>query len=311
MVGNPNNAIRGQAIAPLRYSRWATMFGIGGTVSGDDNASGYRQSFGGALAGVDRAIWTGTRVGGWLSLATGNVATKDRWVDENTNVTNVMVGMYLRQEMYYGYGLLAAGFGVDEYKTKRNLWLLGHKAESKFNGTIGTAYLERGIDIPIYYATVQPYTSFQVVGVSQDKFKETMWNQLGDRGEYSDVGLEGLKGSTDSYKMALGARASSMPVPFRWGQVALTTNAAWFHEFNKNNRGFTARFANPGGVNYDTKLDTETYTITGTNPKQDWLNFGFGLNMDRNSTRLFLNADLFANDRQTLFSGGGGFITSW
>jgi hypothetical protein len=147
-----------------------------------------------------------------------------------------------------------------------------------------------------------------VVGVSQNSFTEaeTTWNQLG---QYSPVGLEGLKGSTDSYKMALGARASSMPVPFRWGQVAMTTNMAWFHEFNKNNRGFTARFANPGGGNYAAQ-DT-TFTITGTNPKQDWFNFGFGLNMDRNSTRLFLNGDLFANDRQTLFSGGGGFITSW
>jgi len=306
MIGNPNNAIRGQAIAPLRYSRWATLFGIGGTTCKDGNAIGYRQSFGGVLAGVDRSMWTGTRVGGWLSLAAGDVTTKDAWINENADVINIMVGMYLRQEMYYGYGLLSAGFGADEYKTERNLWLLGHRAESKFNGAIGTAYLERGIDIPIYYATLQPYTSFQVVSASQDSFKEKMWNQLGQNAK---IGLEGLSGNTDSYKWALGARSSSMPVPFRWGQVALTTNAAWFHEFNKDNRSFSARFANPGGANF--AVQNTKYTIKGTNPKQDWFNFGFGLNMDRNSTRLFLNADLFANEQQTLFSGGGGFITSW
>ena len=304
-IGNPNNAIRGQAIAPLRYTRWGTLFGIGGTSASDGNASGYRQSFGGVMAGVDRALWTGTRIGGWFSAATGDVEMSR--VRENTDLTNVMVGMYLRQEMYFGYGLAALGFGVDNYKTKRHLDMLGHRAQSKYNGHIGTAYLERGIDIPVYYATVQPYTSFQVVTVRQENFTETMWDQTG---QYAGVGLQGLKASTDSYKLALGARASSVPVPLQWGQVAVTTNLAWFHEFNADNHhNFVARFANPGGSNFE--IQNTKFRVHGNNPRQDWFNFGFGLHVDRNSTRFFIGPDLYANNRQTLFSGNGGFVTSW
>ena len=305
-VGNPNNAIRGQAIAPLRYTRWGTLFGIGGTAANDGNASGFKQSFGGVMAGVDRALWTGTRVGGWLSAATGKATMNN--VDEKSDITNVMVGMYLRQEMYYGYGLASLGFGSDNYKTKRHLTMIGHRAESKFNGTIGTMYLERGIDIPVYYATVQPYTSFQVVSVGKEKFSETMWNQLG---QYTDTGLVGLKTRTDSYRLAIGARASTTPVVTRWGQAAFTTNTAWFHDFNQQQDwGYVARFGNPGENNFTGNSGT-SFKIFGNNPKQDWVNFGFGLNIDRNSTRFVIGSDLYANNRQTMFSGSGGVVTSW
>ena len=305
-IGNPNNAIRGQAIAPLRYSRWGTLFGIGGTSANDRNASGYKTSFGGVMAGVDRSLWTGLRVGGWLSAATGDARMSN--VSEKSDITNVMVGLYFRQEMYYGYGLASFGFGADNYKTKRYLTMTGHRAESKFDGNIGTMYLERGIDIPVLYATVQPYTSFQVVSIDQERFRETMWNELG---QYTQTGLEGLKHRTDSYRMALGARASTTPVPMRWGQVAFTTNTAWFHDFNRQKDwGYVARFSNPGGANFTGNSDA-TFRVFGNNPKQDWINFGVGLNIDRNSTRFFLATDLYGNSRQTLFSGSGGIVTSW
>jgi len=209
--------------------------------------------------------------------------------------------------MYYGYGLVSAGIGWDTYKTERHLTMIRHRAESKTHAVIGTAYLERGIDIPVYYATVQPYMSFQVVSVDQDSFTERMWDQSG---RYANVGLEGVKGQTNSFKMGLGTRASSQPVPMRWGQLALTGNMAWFHDFQgKNDRDFIARFSNPGGSNHQGS-DT-TFRIEGNDPKRDWFNLGLGLNMDRNSTRVFLSGDLFTNSRQTLFSGGGGFVTSW
>ena len=306
-IGNPNNAIRGQAIAPLRYNRWGTLFGIGGTSNNDGNASGYEQSFGGLLAGFDRAFWTGTRVGAYFSVANGDITMKS--LNEKTDVTNIMVGMYMRQEMYFGYGLVTAGFGGDTYKTKRNLTMLGHRAESKFNGTIGTIYLERGIDIPVYHATVQPYASFQVVSISQDKFTERMWNK---QGLYTNVGLEGIKGRTESYMMSIGARMSSTPIPMRWGQLALTANTAWFHDFNGDkDREFVGRITNPGGSNYGTQFSNAKFKVAGNDPKQDWFNFGFGLHIDRNSTRVFVGADLFTNSRQSLFSGYGGWGTSW
>ena len=306
-IGNPNNAIRGQAIAPLRYSRWGTLFGIGGNSQHDGNADGYRTSFGGVMAGFDRALWTGTRVGAYLSAAVGDVSMRE--LDEKSDTTSASVGMYLRQEMYYGYGLAAAGFGMDWYDTERNLTMLNHRAESKTNAKIGTVYLERGIDIPVYYATLQPYTSFQVVSVHQDRFTERMYNP---QGLYSDIGLEGVKGRTDSFKLALGTRAASQPIPLPWGQLALTGNMAWFHDFNgKGDRDFIARFANPGGNSFGAQYSDLTFRIDGNDPKRDWFNFGLGLNMDRNSTRAFLGADLYANSRQTMFSGNLGFITSW
>ena len=309
MIGNPNNAIRGQAIAPLRYTRWGTLFGIGGGAQHDGNADGYRTSFGGAMVGVDRALWTGTRMGAYLSAAIGDVSMRD--LNESSDITSVSVGMYLRQEMYYGYGLVAAGFGRDSYDTERYLSMLNHNATSKTDANIGTVYLERGIDIPVYYATLQPYTSFQVVSVHQDDFTETMRDQTG-RYTVTPLGLEGVEGITNSFRMALGARASSQPIPMRWGQLALTTNMAWFHEFNgKNDRDFVARYSNPGGSNFGTQFSNTTFRIYGNDPKRDWLNFGLGFNVDRNSTRTFVGADLFANNRQTLFSGYGGFVTSW
>ena len=136
-----------------------------------------------------------------------------------------------------------------------------------------------------------------------------MWNHLG---QYSDVGLEGVKGRTDSFKLALGTRAASQPIPLPWGQLALTGNMAWFHEFNgKGDRDFVARFTNPGSSNFGSQFSDLTFRIDGNDPKRDWFNLGLGLNMDRNSTRVFLGADLYTNDRQTLFSGNLGFNTSW
>jgi hypothetical protein len=304
-IGNPNNAIRGQAIAPLRYTRWGNLFGIGGTSKYDGNASGYKLAFGGAMAGVDRSLWTGTRVGTYLSAATGQVSLNE--LDERSETTNVTVGLYLRQEMYFGYTLASMGLGFDSYKTTRDLTLLRHRAESKAQGTVGSFYLERGIDLPVYYATVQPYASFQVVAVNQDKFTETMWNQ---EGRYANVGLEGVSGKTDSYKMAIGARAASSPIPLPWAQLAITGNMAWFHDF-ANDHTFVGRFSNPGASNFGAQLSDATFRVAGNNPKQDWFNFGFGLNADRNSTRAFLTGDLFVNDQQTLFSAGGGFSRSW
>ncbi|MDR0327362.1 MAG: autotransporter outer membrane beta-barrel domain-containing protein [Planctomycetaceae bacterium] len=304
-VGNPNNAIRGQAIAPLRYTRWGTLFGIGGSVTSDGNSSGYDQSFGGVMAGIDRALWTGTRVGGWVSAATGDVSQKS--VHEKTEITTVMAGVYVRQEMYYGYGLLSAGFGSDEYKTTRMCDATQYRATAKHYGTIGTVYMERGIDIPVYYATVQPYVNLQLAALCRDKFSETMWDHTG---QSSKVGLVGDKGETYSYRGALGIRASSMPVAFKWGQIALTTNAAWYHEFNSDKEIFTGQFANPNNCNF-VPSKGESFKILGNDPKRDWLNFGFGLNMDRNSTRIFLSPDLYINSRQSLFSATGGVITSW
>ena len=306
MIGNPNNAIRGQAIAPLRYTRWGTVFGTSGTTKHDGNTDGFKSSFGGVMAGVDRALWTGTRIGAYLSAAAGDVSMRE--LNESSDITNVSVGLYLRQEMYYGYGLVSAGFGWDSYDTERHLTMIRHRAESKTHATIGTAYLERGMDIPVYYATVQPYVSFQIVSVNQDSFTERMWDQSG---RYANVGLEGVKGKTNSFKMGLGTRASSQPIPMRWGQLALTGNMAWFHDFQGDaDRNFVARFSNPGNSNFSQSSDA-TFKIDSNNPKRDWFNLGLGLNMDRNSTRIFLSGDLFTNSRQTLVSGGGGVSTSW
>ena len=307
MMGNPNNAVRGQVIAPLRYTRWGTVFGIGGSSKHDGNTDGYESSFGGAMAGIDRAMWTGTRLGAYISAAAGQVSMRS--LDESSDITSVSVGMYLRQEMYYGYGFASAGFGTDWYKTERHLNMIGYRAEGKTHASIGTVYLERGIDIPVYYATVQPYTSFQIVSAHQNKFTEMMWDETG---RYTDVGLEGVEGITNSFKMAIGLRAASQPIQMRWGQLAITKNIAWFHDFQgKNDRDYIARFSNRGNGNFGGQFSDITYKIDGNDPKQDWFNLGLGLNMDRNSTRLYLGGDLFTNSRQTLCSGNLGFTTSW
>jgi len=304
-IGNPNNAIRGQAIAPLRYTRWGTAFGMGGTTVGDSNSHGYKQTFGGVMAGIDRALWTGTRLGGYFSAATGDVTM--RGLHEDIRTTDISVGVYLRQEMYYGYGLVSAGVGGAHYKSDRRLQMLGHRAEAKFNGSLGSLYVERGIDIPIYYAAMQPYLSFQAISARLDKFTERMWDQTDTR---ANVGLRGVAGETDSFKAAAGMRFSTTPLPFQWGQVAFTGNGAWFHEFSGNaSGGFVGKFSNPNGSNFSNS--DATFKISGSGTKRDWINFGAGVHMDRNSTRIFASGDLFANGRQTLFSGGGGVITSW
>jgi len=306
-IGNPNNAIRGQAIAPLRYNRWGTLFGIGGSSKYDGNASGYDLTYGGIMAGIDRAFWTGTRIGAYLSVAGGDVTLKE--LDERTRSVDGMIGMYLRQEMFYGYGLASAGFGRDNYKTKRTLTMLDHTAQSHSFGNIGTVYLERGLDLPVYYSTLQPFASFQVVSVNMEKFNETMWNQYGN---YGCAGLEGVKARTNSFKLGLGARASSQPVPLPWGQLAVSGNMAWYHDFaGEHDRKFVARFVNYGGMNFDDGLSGATFRVHGNDPKQDWFNVGVGLHLDRNSTRFFIDGNLYANERQSLFSGNCGIVTSW
>jgi uncharacterized protein with beta-barrel porin domain len=232
-----------------------------------------------------------------------------RDLNERTRSTDVLVGLYLRQEMYYGYGLAAAGFGQNTYKTERHLDTIGYDASNRHHATVGTLYLERGIDIPVYYATVQPYANFQIVSVDQEKFTEEMRDPSG---RYANIGIENVKARNDSFRIAFGTRGSSNPIPLPWGQIAFTGNIAWFHDFaTESDRDFIARFANQGGANYGTQFSSTTYKVYGNDPKQDWFNLGWGMHFDRNSNRVFLNAEMYANSRQVLYTGNGGFIMSW
>jgi uncharacterized protein with beta-barrel porin domain len=296
-VGNPNNAVRGQAIAPLRWSRWATGYGVGGESENDGNASGYKQSYGGGIFGMDRAFWTGTRFGVYASGADGRVEMKK--LDEQSRSREFMVGLYLRQEMYYGYALASFGFGQDMYKTNRNITFLNETATNKHYGDIGTCYFERGVDLPWRYGTVQPYTSFQIVAVRQDDFTE----------EGAGVAsLQSLEGKTDSFRFAFGTRTSTCPIPTKFAQIAFTSNLTWFHEFaTDHDRDFFARLDTQGG----SANTAAFFRVLGNDPKQDWINLGWGVHLDRNSTRIFFAGNLYANDRQVLYTGNGGFITSW
>jgi uncharacterized protein with beta-barrel porin domain len=296
-IGNPNNAIRGQAVAPLRYSRWATAYGIGGNSQNDGNASGYKQSFGGGIAGFDRAFWTGSRVGAYISGADGTVTMKQ--LRESSRSREFLIGLYLRQEMYYGYGIASFGFGQNMYKTTRNITSLGATATNRHHGDVGTAYFERGIDLPWRYGTVQPYTSFQIAAVRQKDFTE-------EGAEAAN--LELVKAQTASFRFAFGTRTSTAPIPLPFGQIALSSNLTWFHEFaTDNDRDVIARLNVMGG----TSATAATFQVWGNDPKQDWINLGWGGHFDRNSTRVFVGGNVYANDRQVLYTGNGGFATSW
>ncbi|MDR3234748.1 MAG: autotransporter domain-containing protein [Planctomycetaceae bacterium] len=298
-IGNPNNAIRGQAIAPLRYSRWATAYGIGGQSKNDGNASGYKQSFGGGIAGFDRAFWTGSRVGAYISGADGTVTMKQ--LSETSRSREFLVGLYLRQEMYYGYGIASLGLGQDMYKTTRNITFLGETAANRHHGDVGTAYFERGVDLPWRYGAVSPYMSFQAAAVRQKDFTESG----------SLAGLSSVKGETSSFRLAFGTRTSTSPIPLPFGQIAFTGNLTWFHEFaTDNDRDFSTRLsvAGEGGT---PGAAAASFRVWGNDPKQDWINLGFGTHFDRNSSRIFVGGSLYANDRQVLYTGNGGFVTSW
>jgi uncharacterized protein with beta-barrel porin domain len=311
--GNPNNAYRGQTVAPHRWSRWGTGFGVGGSSQNDGNASGYSQSFGGAIVGVDRAFPSGTRFGGYLSGADGTVSLKD--LNERTRSQEFLIGFYLRQEMVFGYTLASIGIGQNTYKTNRNLELLQYSASNKHKGDTATFYIERGIDIPFYYGAIQPFASFQAASIRQSGFTESM-NRLIDHnglvdGRLANTGLEGVKNQTDSFRLSFGSRTSSGPITLPWGQAAVSLDLAWFHEFsNRNDRDANLRITDAGGANYITGTPL-SFKVFGNESKQDWINGGLGVHLDRNSTRVFFDVDVFANDRQTLFTGNGGFITSW
>ena len=278
---------------PLRRNAWGLGYGIGGTTKHDGNAYGYDQSFAGTIVGVDRLFKKNTRTGMYFSYGEGRISSD---LFDRSKSKELLVGLYLRKNLYIGYAILSGGLGYNQYDTERTISFVNRKARNDHSAFVGTLYGERGLEFKTQNGKVQPFLGLQYVGNQQESFTERGANSLNLLGDIV---------TGNSFRSLLGSRFSTDVNR----SVSLFGQVVWMHEFlDRTSTDFTAQFSNPGMANFSS---TSKYTVRGNNPGRDWVILGTGLNRDAKNWRVFAGYDAYINSRQVLHTGNAGIAFGW
>ena len=289
------NTASGQS-GPFCRNAWGVVYGTGGHTRYDGSAYGYDQSFVGGMVGLDKLYGCSTRAGIYTSYGEGRISSN---LLERSKSKELLVGLYLRKEMYIGYMLLSGGLGYNQYDTERTISFMDRRAASRHNAFVGTVYGERGLEIQGALAKWQPFVGLQYIGNQQRGFTETGAGSLNLSGDIT---------TGNSFRSLLGTRLGRNIARTHRGTLALFGQAYWAHEFLRTYADFTARFSNPNHANYSTD---SKFTVSGNDMGRDWAVLGTGLTYDRRNWRLFAGYDISLNKHQVLHTGNAGFVYGW
>lgn len=285
------------ARGPFCRNLWGLVYGTGGHTRHDGNAYGYDQSYLGTLIGLDKLYGHATRAGIYTSYGEGRLSSN---LKESAKTRELLVGLYLRKNMYIGYLLLSGGLGYNQYDVTREITFADRTASGRRDAIVGTVYGERGLEFQGPVAKWQPFLGLQYIGNQQNGFSETGADSLN---------LEGDITTQNSFRSLLGTRLSKDIARSHSGTLALSGQAYWMHEFTKGTYSdFSSQFSNPGGAYYasDAKL-----MVHGNNAARDWAVLGTGLNYDFGNWRLLAGYDITMNRQQVLHTGNAGFAYGW
>jgi len=281
-----------------KWDAWAQGYGAGGSVGSDGNAQGFGYGFGGTIIGMDRLIDCHHRLGGFFSY--GEASLWGNGLAEHANSQNSFGGLYYKGEDDYGYSLAYGGLGDNHYDVKRDITFAGRSAKGSFDGYEAMVYAERGLDIELGRARLQPFVGIQYIGLHQDSFAESGAGVL-------DLGVDAF--NANSLRSALGGRLGWDIFPRERGIITFDLHGEWMHEFLEDTYSPpTAQFSNPGLANFES---SSKFTIHGVDLGRNYAVFGTGLNWNFHTLRLFGGYDVQLSDLHVLHSGNVGTAVCW
>ncbi|MDR1484583.1 MAG: autotransporter outer membrane beta-barrel domain-containing protein [Planctomycetaceae bacterium] len=285
---------------------WVSAIGMGGSTQSDSNSSGYSQSSGGSVFGVDIMRRVGCHLGIYGS-AMENVLTS-RGIREHSRSHEFMCGYYFRADNRIGYLLFNNGYGFNQYKTDRTMSEFGNRqarsSHNSFNATfygeLGTYYLD-----PIF--RWHGYIGMQYSGVYQESVRERGAGALNIIGDPT---------STTSFRSLLGVRTERFERTLLGGMISGDFNFAWMHECVGRIKAeftgrFEAEFTERFDVNQSDMYSSLKYKVRGTSTGRDWAIFGASLGYDYGRLRFFGGYDAYLNGDQSIHSGTLGTVYVW
>ena len=283
------DSYRGQTFADRGLSGWMSGYGMIGSVDSNANAAGYDLDVYGGMLGLERCSNNLSRRFGFYY---GYGQTK---VDMNNSLGKATsddnrLGLYLKWDDRFGYGLMSGGVGFNSYKFDRHV--LRDKIHSGVDGVQTSFYGERGASLRYALGTLQPFVGIQYLYQHQDGFDE--------HGSLLALSSNGV--FTNSLRTMVGGRFVK---GFGGGQRMMQwyLQGHWMHEYLDQNTSMTAGFTGITGPGFET---------TGTGMGRDWLVVGTGLELNLNSQMSFIGSyDAQFNDRTALHIGSIGAKIVW
>jgi len=269
---------------------WATLYGYGGDIDSNGNASQIDYNSMGVTLGMESAC-CGSLVGVFADFGEGNLDTFNG--AQQVDTTHQLIGGYVRRNVGPNYLIGIGSWGFDAYQGSRSLPLANVTARSKFQGDQLSLYGEAGRDMAFGSFTVQPYIAGQFVHVHQEGFSEQGAGLLN-----LTVGDENY----DSVRSLVGVRTSASRCS-RWGLVTGTLRAEWMHEYNDDANLIVGNFNVLGGP---------AFGVQGIDPGNDWAFLGAGLSVQGNNwTRYFVNYDAQVNSQNLTHIAWAGVEKAW
>jgi outer membrane autotransporter protein len=266
--------------------------GMGGSVFGDGNASGYNVSSGGLLIGMDRWLSQTTRVGVYGGYNRSTLSLND--LAESATIDRYDVGLYASQSLGNAYVLGNAGYGYNNYNTTRNIAFgtFAGQADANYGGNMFNAGIETGLTQYYNQLLLQPLAGLQYLYLQNNSFSES---------GAGAVSLNGRDQNANALWSSLGGKAAWS---YDWRQWTISPNAQarWVCDMLGNNHAAAFQFAG-GGM---------PFTVLGVSAGQNFLWTGAGVTASFNDRfSLFADYTALVSSRDTLHMGTGGFQVTW
>jgi len=272
---------------------WVRGYGMGGSVSGNRNASGYDAGIGGTEVVYQRCVGDGTSLGAFGNFGWSTIGLRDLY--ERADVDSYQAGITFQHVCEIGYVLAFVGAGVQDNDVRRTIDTLGAAgvAKSSFASWQQFNYLEVGSRLWLGNTEFRPYIAGQYIFLQHESVHE--------RGA-APVNLSVNRLNVDSVRSFVGA-TWVLPGQLPGGGFNLIFRAAWMHEYADSVQTIRAHFLG---------MDGSSFTIDGVNAGRDFGLFGAGLqfNLGRFGS-IFGGYDLQANGRQDYHTGSAGWQFIW
>ena len=291
-IFRPQTLCSTEVCSPCR-NLWGKYYGVDGDLDSDGNAAGGSYQVNGVMVGGDmlrrQDECSCFRFGGYFGYGATDFETAG--LSERAQSDGYKGGVYFIQARGADYLLGNAHYGWDNYHVKRQITFLNRNHRGDFDGNNVSVRIEKGWNVPLRSAMLQPLLAFQYVWQDTDAFTET--------GE----GMTALsvKGASNSFcRSEVGSRFL-VTRAFSQGQMLnLSAKALWLHEYSDTNGETTAQFSNPRSSQFTGIV--APYTVQGNESDRDWCDLGLGADFTVAHMTLFGGYDC-------LFNGGGHFHT--
>lgn len=235
---------------------------VNGTIGlGDKDTTvrelGYDFKVHGITGGADYRVSDEWVIGGALAYAnTDSDFTAAGGHHEGDAWTLSAYGSYYPTEDIYVDWIV--NYGINDYKTTRNINTLGASTQGDTKGDQWSVSLNLGTDFRKDAWTFSPYGSIEFIDATIDVYTEKGGNGLA---------LQFGGQNINSLMLAVGGRAS-LVANQSWGVLNPSVYAEWIHEFEDDARQITSRFAvNP----------SSSFSAQSDEPDRDYMNIGFSL----------------------------------